>query len=183
MMPKRVSNSLRTSLAVAITFVTTEALAVKISLPTRYVLSTSVVSSHTGVSTSIGESYKVIPSPIEITKRTEDGKTTIQFIALPRTAGLQGIDHSEVSVANLAPERKADLLAVLKSLPERMRKANSSPLDGSETIFETEGMNIDFVTEAKWKKGYTELTIGSKTFVLNDTGDIRKLVKALEEFR
>jgi hypothetical protein len=146
-----------------------------IRLPARYVETTYTVHMLTGTTSDEKTKDKLVDSPLDITKHTEDGKSIIRLTA---KAG-QGKDRSDESQGSVPFEKKDEVLALLKSLPQRISKATMKPTDSSEKILEADGVTMTFVTEAKGRKAFLDLAVGDRTYVLRNTADIEKLSKVI----
>lgn len=151
------------------------ALCETIRLPARYVETTYTVHMLTGTTSDEKTKEKLVRSPLEVTKHTDDGESIIRLTA---KAG-EGTDRSGESQGSISFEKKDEVVALLKSLPQRISKAKMKPADGSEKIFEADDVQMTFVTEAKYRKAYVDLVVGDRTYVLSNQADIEKLMKVI----
>jgi hypothetical protein len=146
-----------------------------IRLPARYVETTYTVHMLTGTTSDENTKEKLVDSPLEVTKHTDDGESIIRLTA---KAG-QGKDRSDESQGSIPFVNKDEVVALLKSLPQRISKAKMKPADGSEKIFEGDDVQMTFVTEAKHRKAYVDMVVGDRTYVLRNQADIEKLMKII----
>jgi len=175
---------MRQQLAIAIAILSLTALtaqAVKIKLPTKYVLRTWTVHTLTGITSNEESKEKVWNSDLELYKLNADGKSYLVFRCLGRPQ--DSTDVSETSEAKVDWEKKEELEQALKDCRSRMTKIRSNKTAESTKLFESEDVVLLYTTSATSSRKLLTLYVDNYIYLLRSTAEINKLRRALQSVR
>jgi hypothetical protein len=140
--------------------ITSKSFGETINLDAKYVETTKNVHKLTGLTSNESRRDVVKRSPLEITKYVDEEKSVIKLTA---PAGEKN-NFSPESSGTISFDRRGELVDLLRSLPNRMRRASFRPADNSEVIFCGDGVCLTFITVAKGRKVYMEFLVGDRTW-------------------
>lgn len=164
-------------LAAVLCLLAVSAQAGKINLPTRYVHKTFSVHGVSGTKINEKSQDVVVPSPLEITKATVNGKDFLRF----RTPRKSPSDTSEESEVQMDYGKKQELLDALSTLPARLRQNDTKPEDAEDELFLVDHIRLSCISVKKPKKLCFELNVAGRVYVINDGTDLRKIVGLLNQ--
>lgn len=163
-------------IVLTICFISTPLFCETIRLPAHYIVTTSDVHNLTGLESNVRTTHKLEISPLDVTKVIDNGNSLLRISALKG----EGIDNSEESYGFITFDEKDALLAILESLPQTINRPVRKPVDSSETLFDHGDINLTLISESKYNKVYADFTVGTRTYVLQSTGDVEKLTNAIK---